>query len=729
MVGIITNTTAIGVQASLRKANLETSSSAMKLSTGEKIIKASDGASDLAIGTSLKGNVITLNAAWMNTQQANSLLGVADGALKNITEILQRQKALATQATSGTLDAVTRGYLDLEFQNLSSEIDRIADTTNFNGIKLLDGSLFSPSELTTYARTNSTAVQGVIKFANAADITAAGTLSINGVTITFAAAASADPRTILNTDTNDATTTAGLVYSAIQNIINSLDPARADDKLRLSGLEFELSTDTITVTSKASGTAYNAAGANVIAITGAGITAADVTVNGTNAGAATVNLSAGGVAGTNGDLMAGSFVANATSFYKGTATTIARGTISDSILNAIDSNGAASGGGFKSGVVTNGISNNPAFVGQLTGFNATYASPDRVNLSITVGDYTYIAKNVETSPAADTVVRLTSMQDGGGYFDIYMADSTASGQSAVTNQTDSDAFSNRLNKAFEGLEFYQKREISSYVGAGSVFPTGGTTQSGNLTGSKFKMFNSDFSDLKIEKIKVEAPVSGGSEALIEITVNGEVFRSGYDEFGITSALGTSMAASTNFGFVSTTDPRKVIVYENGGTAISITNKAEAEGLQKALEVAFGVGQGGTSLSFQVGTKAADNVSVQIQGSKTNELFRDSDGNVVANVSIATLAGANTANTVLDNAISTVTSLRANIGSLQSRFNFAAANVQSSIQNQDAARGVFLDTDVSEESTKFASAQVRLQASISVLAQANQLPQNLLKLIG
>jgi len=77
----------------------------------------------------------------------------------------------------------------------------------------------------------------------------------------------------------------------------------------------------------------------------------------------------------------------------------------------------------------------------------------------------------------------------------------------------------------------------------------------------------------------------------------------------------------------------------------------------------------------------------------------------------------------------VTSTRAQVGSLQSRFTFAAFSIQSSIENLDAARGVFLDADISEESTNLAQSQVKLQASISVLAQANQVPQSFLKLLG
>ncbi len=118
----------------------------------------------------------------------------------------------------------------------------------------------------------------------------------------------------------------------------------------------------------------------------------------------------------------------------------------------------------------------------------------------------------------------------------------------------------------------------------------------------------------------------------------------------------------------------------------------------------------------------------LASSATTSIYLDDNG-AAQTLSIATSSGAQTANTVLDNAINSVTSRRATIGALQSRFDFAAANITSSIQNTEAARSDFLDVDIANESTKFATSQVRLQASISVLAQANQIPQNLLKLVG
>ncbi len=134
------------------------------------------------------------------------------------------------------------------------------------------------------------------------------------------------------------------------------------------------------------------------------------------------------------------------------------------------------------------------------------------------------------------------------------------------------------------------------------------------------------------------------------------------------------------------------------------------------------------LTFQVGTTSSDSIDVQIQGTKGRDLYLDENNNF-KDITIDTQTNANDANTILELGMNRVISTSATVGSLQSRFDFAAANINSSIQNQDAARSTFLDTDISAESTMFAQAQVRLQASISTLAQANQIQQSLLKLIN
>jgi flagellin len=726
MVGIVSNLSAQNAQANLQKANLEAQSSISRLSSGMRIDRASTDVAGLAIGTILKTNVSTLGAALTNTSQASSLLGVIDGSLKGIGDILQRQKSLATQSTSGSLSDSARSFLNQEFQNLYKEIDRIASTTNFNGTKLLDGSLYAPSKLASQAKADSVATSGALTMVAAMADT--DTIAINGVTFTFATAPLSDPRQVAlgGAGAADATT----LMTAIENVLATDDEARAGDKALLSGLSFSRSGATITITSKSAGTIYNAAGGSVINITGATGTAGDITVNGTDAGTATVALSAGAVAATNGDLFSGTFATSGATAYSGTATTIARGTVSDTILTAIAETAAASGAGNATGINTAGVSNNSAFVGKISGFKGTYNQAGVSDLSIKVGDYTYTASNVLNAPAADAIVRFASVEAGGGFFDLQINDATTSGETAVTNQADTDKFTNRLNRALEGIDFFQKRTISSYSGTGSIFPTGSTTQSGNLAGSTFKLINSNFGNLQIENVKVQAPVSGGTQGLIEVTINGEVFRSGYNAAGTTTALGTTISASAAIGLVSTTDPRKVIEFTNGSTAITFDTKDKADGFQKALERAFGVKEGGTSagLSFQVGIASTDTISVQVQGSTSSDIYVDANG-LQTSVDISTFAGASAAGTTLDTAINKVTSLRAAVGALQSRFDYASANIQSSIQNQDAARGIFLDTDIPSESTAFAQSTVRLNAAISVLSQANQLPQSLLKLIG
>src|ERR1700743_1636005 len=112
MASINTNIAAYYAQNNLRTASNNAQSSIARLSSGNAIVSASDDVSGLAIGTILKTNVSTLKTASSNTSQANSLLQVADGALASLGDILQRQKALAVQANSGTLSDTERGYLN-----------------------------------------------------------------------------------------------------------------------------------------------------------------------------------------------------------------------------------------------------------------------------------------------------------------------------------------------------------------------------------------------------------------------------------------------------------------------------------------------------------------------------------------------------------------------------------------------------------------------------------------
>ncbi len=160
---INTNIAAYSAQSNINKASNQASSSIARLSSGERIVRAADDVAALSVGTSLRTNVTTLRQALVNTSQGSSLLQVADGALAQITDILQRQKAIAVQAGAGSLSDSERGFLNQEFQNLTLEIDRLAGQTNFNGVSLLDGSLSERVDVTDN-KTAATQGTGSISF-------------------------------------------------------------------------------------------------------------------------------------------------------------------------------------------------------------------------------------------------------------------------------------------------------------------------------------------------------------------------------------------------------------------------------------------------------------------------------------------------------------------------------------------------------------------------------------
>ena len=114
-----------------------------KLSSGLRVSQASDDAAGLAVRELMRSDIAALNQGVRNANDAISLIQTADGALSVIDEKLIRMKELAEQAATGTYNSDQRIIIDSEYQAMASEITRIATATDFNGIKLLDGTLSS----------------------------------------------------------------------------------------------------------------------------------------------------------------------------------------------------------------------------------------------------------------------------------------------------------------------------------------------------------------------------------------------------------------------------------------------------------------------------------------------------------------------------------------------------------------------------------------------------------
>ena len=554
---INTNIAAYSAQGNIGRASEMAGNSIARLSSGNRIVKASDDVAALASGTSLRTQVSTLRTALLNASQGTSLLQVADGALAQISDILQRQKSIAIQAGSGSLTDADRAFLDQEFQGLAAQIDQIASATNFNGVTLLNGGLGTKARL-----------------------------------------ANTDALAILMTPGTATGSTAGTSATSVK-AINAFN--------RDTGAERD-------------------------------------------------------------------------------------GTAAAGELQLVDSGGTALSNGSFDSV-------NKALYGQFTNFRAS-------ETVYTVS--TQISADINGVTFSGTYATGTTVTLNNGNTYVKLKFNTAI---TLTNAGTVEAGITALADDFEDTTIMHTQVLQgvNFAGTRLAGVTGATTYGPAMVRL------SDATRVDISNFRYAGNDAAADTNRIQVTINGKTFTAN----GVLDA--TAAATPT-------------IIFEDGGgqvlqlnlTGLNTdftdirTDLVQQRDFINALNVGFS--RAGSGLNFAIGSTSSDSVRVQLNSVSTTALYNGQT------LSVGSATDAAIAATAVDNAIKIATSARANVGALQSRFGFASANIQASLQNQDAARGTLLDTDVTAESTAYATAQVQLQAGIAVLAQANLLPQNLLKLI-
>lgn len=175
-------------------------------------------------------------------------------------------------------------------------------------------------------------------------------------------------------------------------------------------------------------------------------------------------------------------------------------------------------------------------------------------------------------------------------------------------------------------------------------------------------------------------------------------------------------------------------YLTSGTALKLTNSTSDGFMTITLNTSFQANtsiatdgfdfaqSGINSYSYKIGsgTQAQDKITISLEGVNVDSLG-------MANTDVTSTANADAASEAISNAIDTLNTSRAKIGAAQNRLEFAAANISSTMENTEAARSNLMDLDIAAEMTTFTSKQILVQSGIAMLAQANQMPQNLLKL--
>jgi flagellin len=134
------NPASISAQRNLSVSSDSLSRSVERLSSGLRITRAADDAAGLGLSETLRAHIRSINQAVRNSSDGISLTQIADGGASTIGNLLSRLRELASQSSSGTVGSTERSYIDSEFLALRSEIDRIAQVTEFNGQALLSGS-------------------------------------------------------------------------------------------------------------------------------------------------------------------------------------------------------------------------------------------------------------------------------------------------------------------------------------------------------------------------------------------------------------------------------------------------------------------------------------------------------------------------------------------------------------------------------------------------------------
>ena len=227
------NISSLKAQRQLTKSTASLSSTYSKLSSGMRINKASDDAAGLAIADSLKADQKIASVAIRNANDGISSIAIADGALSQVSDVLTRLAELAEQSANGVYSTDQRSALQNEFSALGSEIQRIALTTEFNGVKLLSGGAGITLQVGFDANADSQIairnVTGTLESLGIGNSVGAMTYSISGATIEAGQSASRAALDAVNNAIGSLAATRGnlgAVESRLTVTINNLEVAK-----------------------------------------------------------------------------------------------------------------------------------------------------------------------------------------------------------------------------------------------------------------------------------------------------------------------------------------------------------------------------------------------------------------------------------------------------------------------------------------------------------------------
>ncbi len=726
---INTNLSALRAQSGSRVAQMGLDTAMERLSTGLRINSAKDDAAGLAIAQRMTADVRGLSVAIRNAGDGISLAQTAETAMGEVTNMLQRMRELSMQAATGTISADDRKALQAEVTQLVSEVDNVASRTNFNGIKLLDGSSTALS-LQTGSRAGQT-VKLAIGSARAGDL---GTGSVPGLTATGAFETSAanlvsnqalqanDLRingVVIGSsrDTDDSLSSVAKEASAIAkaaaiNRVSDQTGVRAvvgTTAMTGTAMTAAALTGTVTINGVTTGsitTTTNAAASRTAVVDAINLIAGQTGVRAIDTGDSNLGIRLEAADGRNIEVSLDTLTAGATGLKVG-AQAGSYSLVSDSGGPiAIDSvgSGRLSRAGLAAGSFERGVSTVSTDARSVA--SAANGSDTRV---LNTGDLVINGVSVRASKAADDSFSDTtagSSNKAASAIAIAAAINESSAQTGVT------ATARALT-----IEATTTTVIAADATATLVI---------NGVSMDIALKASDSAQQTRENVaSVINNFSGSTGVTASDNGRGGLSLTAADGRNVAVWFDSDEASAANFGLAGASIAGTGTSYTATGVtdptnvSAATVNTAYAQvtlSSSKAIDVRAG------SQGFAAGSNFTN------LGFEENRYGADLGGLKVKDIDITTQEGATAALSSIDEALKSISINRAELGAVQNRLEATINNLSSASTNTVASRSRIQDADFAAETTNLARGQILTQAAQAMLAQANQSQQGVLQLL-
>ncbi len=646
----------IAAMNAYRNYNINTSAVSKnleKLSSGYKINRAGDDAAGLAISEKMRAQITGLEAASKNVKDGVSLVKTAEGAMQEVQDMLNRMVSLATQSANGTYDnEVDRDNLQKEVDQLQSEINRIADSANFNGIKLLDGSLDESVRQTTETVFRNLAASVDIHEGNTANANnyADGALALVGV--------------------------GGMDDHGVQYHKDATTGGKTSFSVSLDGINY--GTDSGNSTQKIAFVLADKLGANALQINKTGTAKA-------------IEFTA--TAGANGAItskdVADAIMKTINEDGEGDGIVYLKSTGGDVIQYKVTQDGDSlnfemTGDGYATAIKT-AANEDQNFRGQ---FNFGFKAGD----GVTANDITnaFLTETGKIQHSATNNVHIGGPASGTQYAEvaIHFGDDNADGNNSIEDFIKDGA-------GIQVGDEYYVWAASDATAKGTYADNVKVVDIRNLVKADPDFDDAEtlakalarFTEVAKDNEMFDVQVGNGKECLV-LTER-------------TTYTGDADLTDSNVGLL-----KQIRFFE--GTASTTTVEKEA----------------GTALTLQIGDTSDDfnQLKVSIGDIHTAALG-------INKISIATQAGAAAAVDTIKNAINTVSSIRGTLGATQNRLEHTQNNLSVMQENIQDAESTIRDTDIAAEMMSYTKNNILVQSAQAMLAQANQIPQGVLQLLG